>query len=379
MDKDIISLLIENRCFNNKTQSFSHVIQKLKKKIIIYGAGAFGREMCSHLKDNNIPVLAFLDKNAKPGQRLFDIPVYLPENEFFSEIGRKNITIILSIVLTEPARKEITSYLHCLGYQDIIDAQTLRAMKVPYAPEKMEPDPEELLAKKEEILSAFALLADEQSREIYASNLKAHFERNYLDTLESIGAIQYFSPGIPHELRFSQFIDCGAYTGDTLSVLVNGRDIHAYAGFEPGQKSFQELSRTADMLQDMIPCFLFPCAVSGFTGMTNFCDIAGSGALDKSGTGLVPVVRLDEVLKNFCPSMIKMDIEGEEYSALLGAQKMITQYKPDLAICVYHYVSDLWRILNLIQSWNLGYSFYLRSHSSATMETLLYAVVRDGE
>ena len=376
----IIGAIVSGRYKKSHPVSFEERISTFcNKRILIYGAGAFGREICLNLKENNLPVVAFLDKNAHSGQMVYDIPVYTPENTIFPDSDRKKTTIILSIVLTEPVRREIISCLHGLGYPEIIDAQTLRAMRVPYAHERMEPDPEDLLAEEEEILSAFSLLADEPSREIYESNLRAHFERNYLNIRESIGAIQYFVPGIPHEMRFSRFIDCGAYTGDTLSTLVIGHEVRTYVGFEPGSISFQQLSTTADILPDTISCSLFPCAVSDHTEMTNFCDIAGSGAIDKSGTGQVMVVRLDDVLKNFEPTMIKMDIEGQEYSALLGAKKMIAQYKPDLAICVYHYVSDLWRIPNLIKSWDLGYSFYLRSHSSATMETVLYAVVRGGE
>jgi FkbM family methyltransferase len=351
----------------------------IKKKILIYGAGAFGREILSDLKKNSIPVVAFLDKNAQPDQRVCNIPVYAPEKAIFPFGERKEISVILSIVLTEPARKEIISNLHRLGYVDIIDAQTLRALRVPYSHEKMEPEPDELRSEKEGILKAFSILGDEHSRQIYEKNLRAHFERDYQKTPESIGTIQYFAPGIPHKLRFSRFVDCGAYTGDTLSTLVKGHDVHAYAGFEPGSTSFRQLSTTADNLAESVSCILFPCAVSEFTGMTSFSDIAGSGAIGNNGTCLVPAVRLDDVLKNFEPSIIKMDIEGEEYHALLGAKKMIAQYKPDLAICVYHYIRDLWQILHLINSWDLGYSFYLRSHSSATMETVLYAVVRGGD
>lgn len=69
-----------------------------------------------------------------------------------------------------------------------------------------------------------------------------------------------------------------------------------------------------------------------------------------------------------------MDIEGSEADALLGAQKTICKYKPDLAICVYHFADDIWEIPLLLDSWNLGYRFYLRTYSSNGFETVLYAV-----
>ena len=70
-----------------------------------------------------------------------------------------------------------------------------------------------------------------------------------------------------------------------------------------------------------------------------------------------------------------MDIEGSEYEALLGAKDTIYSSKPNLAICLYHKPNDLYEIPLLINSWNLGYKFYLRMHSYSAFDLVLYAVI----
>ena len=59
-------------------------------------------------------------------------------------------------------------------------------------------------------------------------------------------------------------------------------------------------------------------------------------------------------------SMIKMDIEGGEYSALLGAKRHIQEDLPKLFLSVYHSNDDLIRIPRLIADISNDYDFYLR-------------------
>lgn len=58
---------------------------------------------------------------------------------------------------------------------------------------------------------------------------------------------------------------------------------------------------------------------------------------------------IDDILPNFEPTFIKMDIEGAEYEALIGAESIITRSKPNLAICVYHAVNHIWDIPILLK------------------------------
>ncbi len=62
----------------------------------------------------------------------------------------------------------------------------------------------------------------------------------------------------------------------------------------------------------------------------------------------IEVRRLDDILGNRPVTFIKMDIEGSELAALRGAERIIRQQRPKLAICVYHKPEDMWEIPNFI-------------------------------
>jgi FkbM family methyltransferase len=70
---------------------------------------------------------------------------------------------------------------------------------------------------------------------------------------------------------------------------------------------------------------------------------------------------------------IKMDIEGGEPQALLGAEKTIRTHRPKLAISVYHDIAHLAWVPNWIASLDLGYRFYLDQFTIHLEETVLFA------
>ena len=79
-----------------------------------------------------------------------------------------------------------------------------------------------------------------------------------------------------------------------------------------------------------------------------------------SGTE-VPCVRIDDVLANDRVSLIKMDIEGGEYDALIGAGPIIARFKPTIVLEATEDVSlpveKRWTaILKLMTSY--GYAMY---------------------
>lgn len=109
--------------------------------------------------------------------------------------------------------------------------------------------------------------------------------------------------------------------------------------------------------------------------LLNFSDGAGSSStVSETGNRMVVAKKIDSVIECADINFLKMDIEGSEYNALLGAKRLICNNMPILAICMYHSNEDMIRIFELIKSWDLNYKYYIRHHAQKTSETVLYAI-----
>ena len=99
----------------------------------------------------------------------------------------------------------------------------------------------------------------------------------------------------------------------------------------------------------------------------------GCSAINNQGTCKVRVTSIDKAIHDKV-TFIKMDIEGAELQALIGAKEMIIKNKPRLAISVYHKDEDIIEIPLYIKSLVPEYKLYLRHYSNHAGETVLYAI-----
>jgi FkbM family methyltransferase len=87
-------------------------------------------------------------------------------------------------------------------------------------------------------------------------------------------------------------------------------------------------------------------------------------AVVAAGEGLSVIqTTLDELGELFCleaGGMIKMDIEGAEMDALRGATRLLRDYKPKLAVAVYHGYENANLCAEIIQSANPAYTIEFR-------------------
>lgn len=96
--------------------------------------------------------------------------------------------------------------------------------------------------------------------------------------------------------------------------------------------------------------------------------------ISEYGNTEIVTCRLDDVLQDKQVTFLKMDIEGAEKEALIGAERIIRIHKPKLAISVYHKKEDIWEIPKLLLEMNPHYRFYLWHYSLRYAETVLYAL-----
>ncbi len=112
-----------------------------------------------------------------------------------------------------------------------------------------------------------------------------------------------------------------------------------------------------------------------------FCDLGAASHVTSGDPNAARAIT--ESIDHFVASralprvdFIKMDIEGAEFDALTGAQQTIREWRPRLAISVYHRHDDLVRIPALLVSLEPRYDLYLEHYTIDVGETILYAVPR---
>jgi hypothetical protein len=87
-------------------------------------------------------------------------------------------------------------------------------------------------------------------------------------------------------------------------------------------------------------------------------------------------VPLDALIADARPTLLKLDIEGAEPDALLGARNTIVRHTPVLAVCVYHAQDHLWSIPLALQQLRDDYAFFLRPYNEEGWDLVCYAVPR---
>ena len=334
---------------------------------VVYGAGSAGRTWASALRQHGHAVHAYIDRNAN-GRTLDGLPVYTmtdcPSNL------RQCCALLLALHNPGTNVADVRRDVQAAGFsriwllQDLIDAFPERA-HFWLAPAS------EALPQGDAIHHAYSLLADDTSRELMATLLDQRLN-GHADALPKPDPLhQYMPPDLPPPPQPLRYIDCGAYTGDTiLSFRRLGYRFAQIAAFEPDPAHYPPLANVLAPEQAAI----FPCGAWHERDQLHFATNDAASHISMNGNITIQVVALDEALPNFAPNFIKMDIEGAEASALLGAQAMIQHHRPRLAISAYHRPRDLWELLLQIHAWGLGYSFHLRSHACNGFDTVLYAL-----
>lgn len=345
-------------------------------EVLIYGAGNCGRDVARLLCDENVAVAGFLDSNAASGTEVAGLPVWHPTAAEVNQERRSGCCVVIAIYNPAADIASLQKSLDDWGYRCVVTfLELFRHFPRQLGDRFWLTETSFYDGREAEIVAAGNLLRDQESRELYLSLLKFRMTGNYRLLPAPSGEKQYFDRGLPLWREPVSFIDCGSYSGDTLCDLRSAYDrLDTIVAFEPDPESFQQLS--ARLWQDHSlrgnHTFLYPCGVWSETTKLSFAADGTSSAVSSQGSSEVLCMALDDALPGFRPTLIKMDIEGAELHALNGARQMIEAHRPGLAISAYHTPGHLWEVALLLESWGLGYRFYLRCYCHAGFDTVLY-------
>ena len=214
---------------------------------------------------------------------------------------------------------------------------------------------------KEKIKSAYYLLADEKSKEVFEGALNFLYSGKlcYLERIES-NKDEVFSDILKLSNKES-YLDLGAYRGDTVDEFLHYTDGYSkIVAVEPNMKNHKKLVEHCNALKN------FTAVNAGISDKNGTMLVSkGSGRQsvlgDKNGIEVktVNVDFLSDAFDDF--SYIKADIEGMEHKMLLGMKATFLK-KPKLNIAAYHTNSDFFTLINSINSLNSDYKIYLRKH-----------------
>ena len=240
----------------------------------------------------------------------------------------------------------------------------------------------------------FVELADEKSRETLLGVLSYRLTRNkeYIKNIRTNNMIYFdeelFDEDVLERIASGTIVDGGGFDGDTVASIINcfgvnkPLKVHTYeAGRANCKQIFEKINRGEYKGHDVT----VHCAAL-WEKDGEYLDFDGnglSGAVkqsgidrDKSGAVISEAIdsgKLSEV------SFVKMDIEGAERYALVGAKTTIKRDRPVLAICAYHLQDDLLVLVDIIKSFSCDYELYLRHYMLSAGDTVLYAIPRREE
>lgn len=164
--------------------------------------------------------------------------------------------------------------------------------------------------------------------------------------------LKYLPDYVKEYIAGKDFFDIGAFMGDTSILLERKyKPNHVYA-YEPVGANLKYLEQTIEHnaptkitavkkgvgdVETTLDIYIDPTNLSS-------CSINESIANNLLAKETVSITTLDKECEGRTVGLIKMDIEGAEYSAIKGGLETIKRDKPVLLISLYHTAKDFFEI-----------------------------------
>lgn len=361
-----------------------------EKGVVVFCAGEYCMRFLNRLDEEDIGHIKYIVDNdpEKQGEWLYGFEIKNPD--YLRQINPLDTIVVIAVENSIP---EVYEQITQLGDFNIVAARLL-------INDIMSKVAEELYLGREEIKEVSDMLYDDRSKYIYNEAIRRRMVYGECDFRDLIvrGDAEYRVPLVYSKSKPKDeiIIDCGAYNGDTLKKFVEtyGPKVKKIYAFECMDESIIELSQVVEHIKNKNyypEMIMMPYALSDCDGKMKFAKTINpngsfiienrafaQSSLYESDYVEVNVTSLDKVIpEDDKVTFIKMDIEGSEYGALHGAERIITNCKPVLAISIYHSGVDYYRIPLYLKSLVPDYKFAVRHHNKNHCDTDLYCWVEE--
>lgn len=188
-------------------------------------------------------------------------------------------------------------------------------------------------------------------------------EANWVDFCQTID--ECFNPANWHHFISSYtpigsddiVIDCGAAEG--LFSFIAAKHAKKVYAIEPIASWHNPMDKTFRPLGNVE---LLKVGVGHKTAMMRMTNDEIYSRVSTTGNLEIQIATLDSLFadKNIRVSFLKADVEGFEFPMLLGAEQLIRQNRPKVAITVYHPTNHFVEIMEYLKDLHCDYQFNFR-------------------
>ena len=373
----------------NKKDVFKKFFEPVKKdaKVCIYGSNKIAEKLYDKLTDlrKDVEVKFFVDSKNKGEVK--KLPVYLA-TELFDHINEVDTAIVasyssrfyLELVLKRFGIKNV------LIMTDEIFGELNKKAKLNWDVNK---SAKVFKTHKDRALYKF-ISKGRNDRQKYSSKVSDYYNKNYPERY-----LGEYAPK-PHYLEYINknaikiAIDGGGFDGfQSLLFLESFPNCEKVYTFEPSYESFKNPVLDTIIQQEpkieIVKKGLWDKETTLEFREESQCR--GGSAIVETKPGIMrphKIITIDTMNidkfseeKGIKIDFIKMDIENAELKALQGAEKVLVEQRPQLAISIYHSDEHFYGIPLYLQNLLKDYEFHFGHYSGRFVESLIYAIPKE--
>ena len=353
-------MLLNDVCNDNIDEIVNKFINAKIK--FIFGRNIYTEELINKVDGISGIIDDFYDKKEYLGLPIIKLED-LPQDSYICVVSGGNI-------LTSLHRVKSLGFNNVIHYVDLLKYSKINFIHLVFN----ENFKEVFDNCKKQFINIYNLLNDSISQEIYRKiiSFRYYYNINFLQGFKNREKEQYFEEFL--ELKNNEiFLDIGGYDGFTsLEFIKRVGDYKKIYFFEP---DIQNLNKAEQLLKKHEDIEFLNLGAYDKNDTLKFSSKHSASSIDENGDSEIKVCKVDDYIDEKI-TFIKMDIEGAEQKALIGAKNIIKKYKPKMAISIYHSPYDFFRIPEKIfEIVGEGvYDIYVRHYTESIYETIMFFI-----
>lgn len=327
-------------------------LKETKKPIVLYGMGDGADKIICELEARNIAISGVFASDGFVREKTFHCHKVETFSSAKKRLGDMVVLVSFGTKLPEVLENICSISKECELYAPDVPVFGTGIFDMEYFKQN--------LLRLEKI---YSLLYDETSKKAFVNSIKYRLtgKIEYLFECETDVHESYKNILKPEENCV--YVDIGAYNGDTVKEFscYSGNNIKVHA-FEPDARNFRKLAAFAEKCEIKDINLHNTAAWDKKEELTFYSRSGRNSANTTSHIGakatVINACDVDSIVKR--ADYIKIDAEGADLQAIMGAKRIIYECTPTMCIAAYHRTEDYFLLPETILDINKNYDIFFR-------------------